>query len=162
DKETMEAAINAAETGHLVFSTLHTVNAVQTVERIISFFPPHQHELIRLQLALNLQGVISMRLIKTKEGRSQMPAVELLINNPSVRDHIERGETRALPKALAEGAYYGTMSFNQSLIRLYNAGNISYDEAIEASDNPDELKLQMRGITKGGTPGSERPAAVRT
>jgi len=161
DKETMEAAINAAETGHLVFSTLHTVNAVQTVERIISFFPPHQHELIRLQLALNLQGVISMRLIKTKEGRSQMPAVELLINNPSVRDHLERGETRSLPKALAEGAYYGTMTFNQSLIRLYNAGNISYDEAIDASDNPDELKLQMRGITRGGT-AAERPTPART
>jgi twitching motility protein PilT len=161
DKETMEAAINAAETGHLVFSTLHTVNAVQTVERIISFFPPHQHELIRLQLALNLQGVISMRLIKTKEGRSQMPAVELLINTPTVRDHLERGETRMLPKALTEGAYYGTMTFNQSLIRLYNAGNISYDEAIEASDNPDELKLQMRGITKGGTPAADRPTPAR-
>ncbi len=163
DRETMEAAINAAETGHLVFSTLHTVNAVQTVERIISFFPPHQHELIRLQLALNLQGVISLRLINTKEGRSQMPAVELLINTPTVRDHLERGETRSLPKALAEGAYYGTMTFNQSLIRLYNAGNISFDEALEASDSPDELKLHMRGITRGGQSASaDRPLPAST
>jgi twitching motility protein PilT len=152
DKETMEAAIAAAETGHLVFSTLHTVNAVQTVERVITFFPPHQHDLIRLQLALNLAGVVSLRLIKTKEGRSMIPAVELLINTPTVRELIESGQTRMLPKALAEGGYYGTMTFNQSLVRLFEAGNISLDDALAASDNPDELKMQMRGITRGGTP----------
>jgi twitching motility protein PilT len=152
DKETMEAAISAAETGHLVFSTLHTVNAVQTVERIISYFPPHQHELIRLQLALNLAGVISMRLLTTKEGSVLMPAVELLMNTPTVREMLEAGQTRMLPKALAEGGYYGTMTFNQSLIRLFTAGNISYEEAIQASDSPDELKLQMRGITHGAKP----------
>ncbi|MCC6670541.1 MAG: PilT/PilU family type 4a pilus ATPase [Planctomycetes bacterium] len=151
DKETVEAAIAAAETGHLVFSTLHTVNAVQTVERIITFFPPHQHELIRLQLALNLAGVISLRLIKTKEGRSQMPAVELLMNTPTVRELLESGQTRMLPKALSEGSYYGTMTFNQSLIRLFEAGNITLEDALSASDNPDELKLQMRGITLGAS-----------
>ena len=152
DKETVEAAIAAAETGHLVFSTLHTVNSVQTVERIISFFPPHQHDLVRLQLALNLAGVISLRLLKTKEGQHMVPAVELLINTPTVRELLETGNTRMLPKALEEGAYYGTMTFNQSLIRLFEAGNISLEDALAASDSPDELKMQMRGITQGGTP----------
>jgi len=149
DRETVEAAISAAETGHLVMSTLHTVNAVQTVERIISFFPPHQHDLIRLQLALNLAGVVSMRLIKLKDGIGQLPACELLVNTPTVKDLLQEGKTRSLPKALEEGAYYGTMTFNQSLVRLFEAGNISYDEAIANSDSPDELKLQMRGITRG-------------
>ena len=151
DSETVSAAISAAETGHLVFSTLHTVNAVQTVERIITFFPPHQHELVRLQLALNLAGVCSLRLVKNKDGTAMVPAVELLINTPTVRELLEQGQTRSLPKALAEGGYYGTMTFNQSLIRLFQAGNISLEDALVSSDNPDELKMQMRGITLGST-----------
>ncbi|MBK8101143.1 MAG: PilT/PilU family type 4a pilus ATPase [Planctomycetes bacterium] len=151
DVETVSAAIAAAETGHLVFSTLHTVNAVQTVERIITFFPPHQHDLVRLQLALNLAGVVSLRLIKNKEGNAMVPAVELLINTPTVRELLEQGQTRMLPKALAEGSYYGTLTFNQSLIKLFQAGNISLEDALTASDNPDELKMQMRGITSGAT-----------
>jgi len=149
DKATTEAAIAAAETGHLVFSTLHTVNAVQTVERIVTFFEPHQHDLIRLQLALNLAGVISLRLIKTKAGEAVVPAVELMMNTPMVRDLLEQGDTRNLPKVLAEGAHYGTMTFNQSLIRLFEAGNISLEDALAASDNPEELKMEMRGITRG-------------
>ncbi|MBL8725018.1 MAG: PilT/PilU family type 4a pilus ATPase [Planctomycetes bacterium] len=157
DAETVAAAISAAETGHLVFSTLHTVNAVQTVERIITFFPPHQHELVRLQLALNLAGVCSLRLVKNKEGTAMVPAVELLINTPTVRELLEQGQTRMLPKALQEGSYYGTMTFNQSLIRLFQAGNISLEDALAASDNPDELKMQMRGITQGA---SVRPSPV--
>ncbi|MFN7590738.1 MAG: type IV pilus twitching motility protein PilT [Planctomycetota bacterium] len=157
DAETVSAAISAAETGHLVFSTLHTVNAVQTVERIITFFPPHQHELVRLQLALNLAGVCSLRLVKNKEGTSMVPAVELLINTPTVRELLEQGATRTLPKALAEGGYYGTMTFNQSLIRLFQAGNISLEDALAASDNPDDLKMQMRGITQGS---AQRPSQV--
>ena len=159
DKETVEAAINAAETGHLVFSTLHTVNAVQTVERIITFFEPHQHDLVRMQLALNLSGVVSLRLVKTKEGRSMVPACELMMNTPTVRDLLQRGETRNLPKALEEGGFYGTMTFNQSLIRLFEAGNISLEDALAASDSPDELKMQMRGISAGGNivSGSQQP-----
>jgi twitching motility protein PilT len=157
DAETVSAAISAAETGHLVFSTLHTVNAVQTVERIITFFPPHQHELVRLQLALNLAGVCSLRLVKNKDGTAMVPAVEMLINTPTVRELLEAGQTRLLPKALTEGSYYGTMTFNQSLIRLFQAGNISLEDALASSDNPDELKMQMRGITQGSA--SSRPAS---
>lgn len=150
DRETCEAAIAAAETGHLVLSTLHTVNAVQTVERIITFFPPHQHDLIRQQLSLNLAGVLSLRLIKTKEGSAMIPASELLVSTPTVRELLEKGQTRNLPHALADGAYYGTMTFNQSLIRLFESGNIALEDALAASDQPDELKMQMRGITHGG------------
>jgi twitching motility protein PilT len=152
DAETVAAAISAAETGHLVFSTLHTVNAVQTVERIITFFPPHQHDLVRVQLALNLAGVCSLRLVRNKDGTSMVPAVELMVNTPTVRELLEQGNTRMLPKALAEGSYYGTMTFNQSLIRLFQAGNISLEDALAASDSPDDLKMQMRGITQGAQP----------
>lgn len=153
DRETVEAAISAAETGHLVLSTLHTVNAIQTVERIISFFPENLHELIRLQLSMNLAGVISLRLIRLKDNRGLVPAIELLMSTPSVKEILAEGRTRDLAKTLAEGSYYGTMTFNQSLLRLYEAGNISYEEALAASDNPDELKLQIRGITSGVTLG---------
>ncbi len=159
DRETIESAIHAAETGHLVLSTLHTVNAVQTVERIILYFPPHEHALIRQQLALNLAGVVSQRLLRTKDGRQVMPAVELMMSSPTVREILIEGRTRELPRALAEGSYYGTMTFNQSLRRLVEAGNVTLDEAIAASDNPDELKMQLRGITPGV---QERQFAGRT
>jgi len=149
DRETVQAAIQAAETGHLVLSTLHTVNAIQTVERIINFFPENLHDLIRLQLSLNLAGVISLRLIRSKDQQKLIPAVELLLSTPSVKEILAEGRTRDLQKTLSEGSYYGTMTFNQSLIQLYDSGNISFDDAIAASDNPDEFKLQVRGITSG-------------
>ena len=152
DAETVSAALAAAETGHLVFSTLHTVNAVQTVERIITFFPPHQHELVRTQLALNLAGVCSQRLVRHKDGAAMVPAVELLLNTPTVREHLEAGATRSLPKALEDGGYYGTMTFDQSLIRLLQDGSVSLEDALAASDNPEDLQLQVRGITHGSTP----------
>jgi len=151
DRETMEAALSAAETGHLVFSTLHTVNAIQTVERIISFFPPHQHNLIRLQLSMVLEGVISLRLIQMKDTFGRVPAVELLLATPTVRDLLGDGRTKELSRAIYEGAdYFGTQTFNQSLVKLYKRGNISYEDALASADNPDELKLEIRGIAKGG------------
>ncbi len=151
DRETMEAALAAAETGHLVFSTLHTVNAIQTVERIISFFPPHQHSLIRQQLSMVLEGVISLRLIQKRDSFGRIPAVELLLATPTVREILSEGRTRELGRAIYEGAdYFGTQTFNQSLVKLYKAGSISYEDAVAAADNPDELKLEIRGIAKGG------------
>jgi twitching motility protein PilT len=150
DRETMEAALAAAETGHLVMSTLHTVNAVQTVERIIAYFPPHQHNLIRQQLAMTLEGVISLRLIQKKDAFGRVPAVELMMAAPTIRDHLAEGKTRELAKAIYEGSeYFGSQTFNQSLKALYRNGLISYDEALAAADNPDELKLEIRGISKG-------------
>jgi len=149
DTDTMEAAIRAAETGHLVLSTLHTVNAVQTVERILAFFPPYQHELVRLQLSLVLSGVVSMRLIKTIDGTARVPACEILMDTPTVKEMIKEGRTTELTKALREGEYFGTVTFNQSLAQLYGDGKIGYHEALDAADNPDELKLVMSGVSRG-------------
>jgi Tfp pilus assembly pilus retraction ATPase PilT len=150
DKETMEAAIAAAETGHLVLSTLHTVNAVQTVERIMTFFPPHQHELIRSQISMVLEGVISQRLVASLKDDRMVPAVEILMGSPRIREILKAGTTPDLQHALEEGAdYYGTQTFNMSLKYLYDAGLISVEEACAASDSPDDLRLAMRGIVRG-------------
>jgi len=151
DKETMEAAVNAAETGHLVLSTLHTVNAVQTIERIINLFPPDQHNLIRMQLSLNLEGVIAQRLLTRIDADGRLPAVELMFGTPLIRELIAEGKTKALAKAIEdEHSHYSTQTFNQSLCQLYTEGKITLEEARSASDNPDDLELQVRGIRRGG------------
>ncbi len=152
DRETMEAALSAAETGHLVLSTLHTVNATQTVERIINYFPPHQHNLIRLQLSLVLQGVVSQRLLPRKHGRGRVPALEVMIASPTVRDLLANGQTLELYTALKSGDYFGSSTFNQSLKRLYQADLVTLQEAMSASDFPDELKLELKGVYKGTVP----------
>ncbi|MBN1441796.1 MAG: type IV pilus twitching motility protein PilT [Planctomycetes bacterium] len=149
DRETMEAALSAAETGHLVFSTLHTVNASQTVERIINYFPPHQHNLIRLQLSLVLKGVVSQRLLPRKSESGRVPAVEILVESPTISEILYEGRTHELYGALKEGSYYGCQTFNQSLKVLYQDDLITLDHAMEASDFPDELKLELKGIYKG-------------
>jgi twitching motility protein PilT len=149
DRETIEAAINAAESGHLVMSTLHTINAVQTVERILSYFAPEQQALVRLQLSMVLQGVISLRLLNTIDQRSRIPAVELLMSTPSVREVLKEGRTWELRKVLAEGAYFGTQTFDQCLSTLHREGRIDYHDALAAADNPDELKLEIAGVTRG-------------
>jgi twitching motility protein PilT len=151
DRETMEAALAAAETGHLVLSTLHTVNATQSVERIIHFFPPHQHELIRLQLSLVLVGVISQRLIPRKSDSGRVPAVELMIESPTIRDMLRKGQTQELYNAVKEGEYFGCQTFNQSLKQLYQQDLVSLEYALSASDYPDELKLDLKGIFKGAS-----------
>ncbi len=150
DLETVSAALAAAETGHLVLATLHTVNAVQSVERIISFFPPYQHDAVRLQLGLVLEGVVSQRLITRRTMAGRVPAVEILLGTPTVKEMILEGRTRELPEALEGGhEYYGTQTFNQSLVSLVREGLIDYEDALAAADSPDELKLALRGITKG-------------
>jgi len=150
DNDTMTAAIAAAETGHLVLTTLHTVNAIQTVERIQTFFPPHQHGLIRLQLSTVLAGVASQRLLPCLKTAGMVPAVELLIATPRVKELVFDGKTLELDKALQEGQeYYGTQTFNMSLKGHYEQGMISLEDALAASDNPEDLKLQIRGIQTG-------------
>ncbi|MHC4848420.1 MAG: type IV pilus twitching motility protein PilT [Planctomycetota bacterium] len=156
DEETVIAALSAAETGHLVLSTLHTVNAVQTIDRLLGFFPPHQHEQIRLQLSLVLEGVIAQRLLPRKNHQTRVPAVEILLGTPTIRDMIHENRTLELSKAIYEGAhYYGTQTFQQSLVQLYRDGLISYEDAMASADNPDELKLELRGITKGAAANSD-------
>ena len=144
----MEAAINAAETGHLVFSTLHSLNAMQTVDRIINFFPPHHHPFLQMQLAQLLEGVVSQRLLPTKDGTARMPAIELMASTPTVQELLLHGKTRELYKALKEGSYYGCMTFNQSLKSLLERDLITLEDALAAADSPDELKLELRGISK--------------
>jgi twitching motility protein PilT len=151
DQETMEAALSAAETGHLVLSTLHTVNAMQTVERIVNFFPPHQHNLIRLQLSLVLGGVISMRLLPRKSGSGRVPAVELMNQSPTIAELLRNGQTQELYNAVKQGDYFGCRTFNQSLKKLYQEDQITLDQAIAAADYPDELKMELKGIFRGAT-----------
>ena len=148
DQETMTAALNAAETGHLVLSTLHTVNAVQTVERIMGYFPPHLHELVRMQLSLVLQGVVSLRLLRRKDGRGRVPAVEILLATPTVREMLDQGRTLELPGALRDGAYFGTQTFGQALKALMDAGTVSAEEALDAADSPEELRLELKGVLR--------------
>ncbi len=149
DQETMEAALSAAETGHLVFSTLHTVDAIQTVERIINFFPPHQHQLIRLQLSMVLEGVVSQRLLARKDGSGRVPATEIMMATPTIRDMLLEGRTTELYKAIKEGGYFGCQTFNQSLKEIYEKDFITLADALQAADNPDELKMELKGIVKG-------------
>ncbi|MEK7270718.1 MAG: PilT/PilU family type 4a pilus ATPase [Planctomycetota bacterium] len=149
DQETMDVALQAAETGHLVLSTLHTVNATQTVERIIHFFPPHQHEMVRLQLSLVLQGIVSQRLIPRMDGTGRAPAVEILMATPFIRELLAEGKVRDIPRAMKDDTYFGSQTFLESLKRLYQEERISLQDALLASDNPEEFKMEIKGIVKG-------------
>jgi len=148
DYETIETAITAAETGHLVLSTLHTLDATETVNRIISVFPPHQQKQIRLQLAGVLKAVVSMRLIPRADGHGRVPACEVMIATPFIRDCIiNKDKTKLIHEAIAAGvSQYGMQTFDQSIFQLYKKELISYDEALRRASNPDEFKLKIQGI----------------
>jgi twitching motility protein PilT len=148
DKHTMEAALHAAETGHLVFSTLHTLNAMQTVDRIMNFFDPHEHSFVRQQLSLLLEGVVSQRLIPTKDLSSRVPAVEIMMGTPTVRELLMVGKVRELYKAIKEGRYFGCQTFNQSLKEHLDRDQVTVEDAINNADSPEELRLELRGISK--------------
>ncbi|GMV78951.1 MAG: twitching motility protein PilT [Planctomycetota bacterium] len=149
DAETIHFAITAAETGHLVFSTLHTNDAKQSLDRILDTFEGPEANQIRMQLALVLRGVICQRLMKRSDGQGRVPAIEIMMNTSHVKQLIEEGATRDLEKALADGAHYGMQSFNQALYQLYKQGLVSEDEALATSSAPEDLKLMMRGIRRG-------------
>jgi twitching motility protein PilT len=148
DFETIETALLAAETGHLVLSTLHTLDATETINRIIAVFPPHQQKQIRIQLAAVLKAVISMRLLPRADGLGRVPAVEVLISTAYIRDCIEQKEkTKLIRDAIAAGtSQYGMQTFDQSLYGLYKSGLITLDEALRRATNPDELRLRIEGI----------------
>jgi twitching motility protein PilT len=150
DRDTVESTMHAAETGHLVFSTLHTVNAAQTVERIVSFFTPEQHSLVRSQLGTLLEGVVSQRLLPCASGNGRVPAVELMLSTPTISEMIANGRTGEIRAALRDGAHhFGTQTFNQSIVELVRGGLISVDEALAASDDPDEIQMDLRGFSRG-------------
>jgi twitching motility protein PilT len=149
DLETIQTALHAAETGHMVFSTLHTLDAVETINRIISVFPPPEQKQIRLQLAATLRAVISQRLVRRADGTGRVPAAEVLVTTAFIREAIIIPEkTRTIKEALAAGtSQYGMQTFDQSLYDLYTQGLITYDVALENASNPDDLKLRVQGIS---------------
>ncbi len=148
DSESMKIALTAADTGHLVLSTMHTIDATQTVSRIISFFPPHQHQEIRYLLASTLQAVISQRLVADAGGLQRHPACEILIATSTIRDYIRDPEkTVMIRQAIQDGfVSYQMQTFDQSLMQLYKEGKVSLDVATKASSNPHEFLLRIKGI----------------
>ncbi len=149
DFETIETALAAAETGHLVFSTLHTLDATETINRIIAVFPPHQQRQVRLQLASVLRAAISQRLIPRADGRGRVPAVEVLVGTPFIRDCIiDKDKTNLIPGAIASGtSQYGMQTFDQSIFTLYEHGLVTLEEAMRWASNVDEFKLRVQGIS---------------
>ena len=154
DLETFQAAVSAAETGHLVFSTLHTTNVMQTMDRIIDLFPPSQHDQVRSQLSMNLKGILSLRLLPRADGVGRVPACEILFAPPSVRKLIKENRTAQLEIAIQQGREEGMQTFNDSLHDLVKAGLVDIDVALENSENPEELQMLIQGIRlsskKGG------------
>ncbi|MDW7709868.1 MAG: type IV pilus twitching motility protein PilT [Deferrisomatales bacterium] len=172
DFETIETALVAAETGHLVLSTLHTVDAAETINRIISVFPPYQQKQVRLQLASIIKGIVSQRLVPRADGKGRVPAVEVMVATARIRECIEIPEkTKEIRTAIAEGyTTYGMQSFDQSLLGLLSTNLITHKEALRQSSNPDDFALKLSGIsstsdaryaggeapTRGAGPGIER------
>jgi len=148
DYETIETALLAAETGHLVFSTLHTLDATETVNRIISVFPPHHQKQIRIQLSQVLKSVISLRLVPRADGMGRVPAAEVLISTAYIRECIENKEkTKYIREQIALGtSQYGMQTFDQSLYQLFKSGLITLDEALKRATNPDEFRLKIQGV----------------
>jgi twitching motility protein PilT len=148
DNETIETALTAAETGHLVLSTLHTLDATETIMRIVSCFPSHQQKSVRIQLAGILKAVISMRLVRAAKGSGRVPAIEVMVSTGLIRDHIINEEkTYLVREAIAAGTtQYGMQTFDQSLFHLFQSGLISLEEALHNASNPDEFRMRVSGI----------------
>ncbi len=148
DAETMKTALTAADTGHLVFSTLHTLDAAQTIHRILSFFPPHQHEEIRFLLSNTLKAIISQRLIPTIDGKGRAAAAEVMITTSTIQEFIrDPKRTHMITDAIADGnVTYQMQTFDQALMALFKQGRISLDEAMRACTNPNEFSLRIKGI----------------
>jgi twitching motility protein PilT len=142
----MEAALLAAEAGQVVLSCLHTTNVVTTVERLVAFFPPHQQDLIRLRLSLVLRGIVSLRLLMRSDGTGRVPACEVLVATPTVRELIRDSRTNQLPAVLHDGLMYGMQTFTQALYYRYRQGEVDLGEALRYADSPDELQLAIREI----------------
>lgn len=146
DVETFQTCIGAAETGHLVFSTLHTTNVMATIDRILDMFPSNQHEQVRSQLSMQLQAIVSQRLLPDASGQGRLPAVEVMFNNPGIAALIRENEVGRLPNAIADGVEDGMQTFNMSLLDLVNQRLVTQETAERAADNPEELKMNLQGI----------------
>ncbi len=149
DQETLDTALKAADTGHLVFSTLHTTDATQSISRILSFYPPHQQQEIRSLLSTALAAIVCLRLVPRVDGRGRVPAAEVLINSAAVAENVRSLEKSLnIPDLITEGSVgYGMLSFDQSLMQWYKRGVISYDSALFYASNPSEFALRAAGVT---------------
>jgi pilus retraction protein PilT len=162
DGETVGAALDATETGHLVLSTLHTVNAPQTMDRILSFFPTRRHQQVRQRLAENLAAILSMRLLPKKGGRGMVPAVELLYSTPRVRELLYEGKVSELARVIEGNQEEHLISFNHSLRSLVQNDQVELEVAMAASDRPEELLLALRGYSRGkANAAQQQPAGAR-
>jgi twitching motility protein PilT len=161
DRETMELAMHAAETGHLVFSTLHTNDAKQTLDRIVDAFPAESSHQVRSMLALTLQAVVSQRLVRRADGKGRVAAVEVMINSPNIRELIAEGKTSQIEKSIAvSGDFYKMQTFNQALARLVQSRTITEEEGLGASTSPSDLKLILKGILGGGSSTTLKPVTL--
>jgi len=149
DLETISNALKAAETGHLVFSTLHTTDAVQTINRIINAFEPHVRDSVRMQIASVLRGTVAQKLVRRRDGKGRVPATEVLVVTPAAKDYIERNDIDRLYDLINKGGFNNMMSMNMSLLRLVRAGLISEETAIEQSNNPNEMRQLIQGAFHG-------------
>jgi twitching motility protein PilT len=152
DEETVHTALSAAETGHLVFSTVHTVDAAETVNRLIDFFPPHMHNQVRAMIASTLKGAVSQRLVPTTDGQGRIACCEVLRMTGRVRDMITNpDETGKLPEVIAEGSFYGMQTFDQHLFQHLKAGNVDMETAVQFASSPHDFKLLVAADGKRGT-----------
>lgn len=159
DEETMEHAMNFAETGHLCLATLHSNNANQAMERVINFFPPERHRQMYLQLSLNLKAIVSQRLVKSSDG-GRAAAIEILLGSSRVRDLIKKGEVDSLKEAMVQGSNDGMQTFDQALLDLYTRGRISLQEALDNADSATDMKIKIK--LQGGRTEESAPAAAGT
>jgi twitching motility protein PilT len=145
----MSIALTAADTGHLVLTTLHTLNVVETITRMVSFFPPHQQEQIRLLLAGTLKAIVCQRLIPRSDMPGRVPAVELMLSTGAVRECLlEPTKGGEIPDLIADGyIQYGSQTFDQSIMQLHKDGMISFEDAMANASNPDDFDLRLKGIT---------------
>lgn len=163
DFETIQICLTAAETGHLVLSTLHTIDAAETVNRIISVFPPYQHKQVRTQLSSSLKGIVSMRLMPRADGKGRVPAVEVLVATITVKDCIlDPDKTKLLPDVIAQGVvHYNMQTFDQSLLNLFKSNLITYEDALRGATNPDDFVLKVKGIQSTSDLTYESPQAQK-
>jgi twitching motility protein PilT len=149
DLDTMITALSAAQTGHLVLSTMHTTDVTQTLDRMINYFPEHLRPQIRLELSLCLEGVICMRLLPRRDRAGRIPAIEVMLGTPAIRNLLFSGETWRILELVKQGRDMGMQTFNQALVELYRKGSVSFDDALLCATSPEEFKLNAQGIYTG-------------
>lgn len=151
DRETVSAALKAAETGHLVFATMHTNDAIHTINRIIGFFDPNDRESVKHQIAQTLKGTVSQRLVPTKDGKGRIPANDILFVTTTVQDFINKDKFEGIYELMSNNSYEGSQTMNLSLFNLYEKGIITKEAALETSDNKNELELMMKGVFRSAS-----------